>query len=152
VEHVIFVGCRDSCLVPPTFKDRQPCVTSNGRIFVTRGESEKRTYSLLVAQVMAEGRSHPIVDPSNYSALDPATKEIRVLEVAPGKPEDVIRCALKHVSLLDNLAPAYETISYCWGAPGEPAFIELNGEIVAVPASSEAAIRCMRYTDRPRIL
>lgn len=127
-----------------TFKDRQPCVTPNDiRIFVTRGESEKRTCSLLVVQVMPEGRSHPIVDASNYSTLDPATKEIRILEVAPGKPEGVIRCTLKHVSLLVHRAPAYETISYGWGAPGEPAFIELNGEVIAVPASSEAAIRCM---------
>lgn len=101
---------------------------------------------------MSEERAHPIIDPSNYRALDPAKKDIRVLEVAPGKAGDVIRCTLRHVSLLGEPAPVYETISYCWGAPGEPAYLELNGELVAVPASSEATIRRLRYTDRPRVL
>jgi len=47
---------------------------------------------------------------------------------------------------------AYETISYCWGAPRDPSTIELNGHLTPVPASSEAAVRRMRLSDRPRVL
>ncbi|KAF2821670.1 hypothetical protein CC86DRAFT_239357, partial [Ophiobolus disseminans] len=79
-------------------------------------------------------------------------QEIRLLVVAPGSPQDIVQCTLKQVSLLDQLPPEYETISYCWGAPKNPSFIELDGHEVPVPASSEAAVKRMRLMDRPRVL
>ena len=90
--------------------------------------------------------------PAQYEPLDPALKEIRVLEVAPASGDDIVECTMSPISLLDDPIPVYETISYSWGAPRAPSTIKLNGHLTSVPASSEAAIRRMRFSDRPRTL
>ncbi|KAI4918631.1 hypothetical protein J4E90_003018 [Alternaria incomplexa] len=94
---------------------------------------------------------------SPYEALPLSHEEIRVLEVAPGSGDDMIKCKMKRISLRTwrvrtRHVRAYETISYCWGAPRDPSTIELNGHLTPVPASSEAAVRRMRLSDRPRVL
>lgn len=90
--------------------------------------------------------------PNTYKPLDPSLKEIRILEVAPGAENDIVTCTLKHISLLDEWLPVYETISYCWGPPRKPSIIKLNGRSVPVPPSSEAAVRRLRHRDRERVL
>jgi hypothetical protein len=87
-----------------------------------------------------------------YMALNSALKEIRVLEVAPGTGLDIVTCTLKHISLLDNQVPCYETVSYCWGPIGAENIMKLNGFLISVPSSSEAAVRRMRFSDKPRVL
>jgi hypothetical protein len=87
-----------------------------------------------------------------YKDLDSSLKEIRLLEIGPGVGEDVLVCKLKHVSLLEDPAPIYETISYCWGAPRDPIFVKLDGYLVLVTPSSEAAVRRMRLQDQSRVL
>jgi len=89
---------------------------------------------------------------SPYEALPLSRGKIRVLEVAPASFGEPVECTMKRISLLDDPVPAYETISYCWGAPRHPSTIKLNGHQIHVPASSEAAIRRMRLSDRPRVL
>ncbi|CAN9413551.1 unnamed protein product [Alternaria alternata] len=88
--------------------------------------------------------------PSHYEPLDPTLKEIRILDVAPGIGDAVVECTMKCISLSRRFVPRYETISYCWGPPRAPSTIKLNGHLTSVPASSEAAIRRMRLSDRPR--
>ncbi|KAH8726435.1 heterokaryon incompatibility protein-domain-containing protein, partial [Phaeosphaeriaceae sp. PMI808] len=88
----------------------------------------------------------------NYESLSSANKEIRLLEVSPGVGSDTIRCTIKHVSLLEDLPPVYETVSYCWGSPNKISVIIIDGSVVPVPASSEASIRRMRLPSSPRIL
>jgi hypothetical protein len=90
--------------------------------------------------------------PISYKNLDSSLKEIRLLEVEPGVGDDMLVCRLKHASLLQKPAPIYETISYCWGAPRDPTSIELDGRVVSVTPSSEAAVRRMRLRDLPRVL
>jgi hypothetical protein len=90
--------------------------------------------------------------PISYKNLDSNSKEIRLLEVEPGAGDDILICKLKHVSLLQNSTPIYETISYCWGAPRDPTSIELDSRVVSVTPSSEAAVRRMRLRDEPRVL
>jgi hypothetical protein len=90
--------------------------------------------------------------PIPYKNLDSSLKEIRLLEVEPGVGDDILICKLKHVSLLENPAPIYETISYCWGAPRDLASIQLDGRVASVTPSSEAAVRRMRLCDEPRVL
>ncbi|KAH6866350.1 heterokaryon incompatibility protein-domain-containing protein [Alternaria rosae] len=90
--------------------------------------------------------------PSPYEALPLSQGEIRVLEVAPASFDEPVECTMKRVSLVDDPVPAYETISYCWGAPRDPSAIKLNGRQIHVPANSEAAVRRMRLSDRPRVL
>ncbi|KAB2100480.1 hypothetical protein AG0111_0g11323 [Alternaria gaisen] len=90
--------------------------------------------------------------PPQYEPLNPTSKEIRVLDVAPGVGDAIVECTMRRISLLDDPVPVYETISYCWGPPRAPSTIKLNGDLTSVPASSEAAIRRMRLSDRPRTL
>jgi hypothetical protein len=87
-----------------------------------------------------------------YRPLNSELKEIRLLEVAPGTADDIVSGTLKHVSLVDDPKPAYETISYCWGPARDHVFIMLDGRMVTVPPSSEAAVRRMRLSDKPRVL
>ncbi|KAF2726939.1 hypothetical protein EJ04DRAFT_570830 [Polyplosphaeria fusca] len=84
-----------------------------------------------------------------YQAIDSTNQQIRVLEIAPGVEDAVIRCTLKRVSLLDDPPPSFETISYCWGDAEIRAIIELNGEDFSVTANCVAALKRMRYADRP---
>jgi hypothetical protein len=103
-----------------------------------------------IIEAPLESQDIPIKSP--YIDLDSDRKEIRVLEVAPGPEEGIVTCTLKHVSLLDHPVPFYETISYCWESPGAVAPLILNGSMVSVPSSSEAAVRRMRFSDKPRVL
>jgi len=89
---------------------------------------------------------------SPYEALPLSQGEIRVLEVAPASFGEPVECTIKRISLLDDPVPCYETISYCWGPPRNASTIMLDGHLVEVPASSEAAVRRMRLSDRPRVL
>ncbi|KAI4678948.1 uncharacterized protein J4E88_006236 [Alternaria novae-zelandiae] len=89
---------------------------------------------------------------SPYEAPPLSQGEIRVLEVAPASFGEPVECTIKRISLLDDPVPCYETISYCWGPRRNPSTIMLNGHLVEVPASSEAAVRRMRLSDRPRVL
>ncbi|CAN9411705.1 unnamed protein product [Alternaria alternata] len=59
---------------------------------------------------------------------------------------------MRRISLRHEFVPIYETISYCWGPPRPPSTIRLNGHLTPVPASSEAALRRMRLSGRPRTL
>ncbi|CAN9216570.1 unnamed protein product [Alternaria alternata] len=90
--------------------------------------------------------------PAHYEPLDPTLKQIRVLEVAPGIGDEIVECTMKNISLRHRFVPIYETISYCWGTPRPPSTIKLNGHLTPVPTSSEAAIRRMRLSGRPRTL
>ncbi|KAI4663310.1 uncharacterized protein J4E78_003721 [Alternaria triticimaculans] len=97
--------------------------------------------------------SHPTsISLSPYEALPLTYGEIRVLEVAAASGGEILECNLKRISLLGHPVPCYESISYCWGPPGNLSTIILNGHLVEVPASSEAAVRRMRLSDRPRVL
>lgn len=90
--------------------------------------------------------------PSHLEALDPTLKEIRVLDIAPASGDGIVECMMNHISLLHHPVPVYETISYSWGLSRAPSIIKINGHMTTVPASSEAALRRMRPTDRPRVL
>jgi hypothetical protein len=89
---------------------------------------------------------------SPYNPLNSDLKEIRVLEVDPGVGNDMVVCKLKHISLLDNPVPYFETISYCWGSPTVRNHVNLNGTPTSVPWSSAAALRRLRFSDKPRVL
>jgi hypothetical protein len=89
---------------------------------------------------------------SPYTPLNSDLKEIRVLEVDSGVGNDMVVCKLKHISLLDNPVPYFETISYCWGSPTVRNHVNLNGTPTSVPWSSAAALRRLRFSDKPRVL
>lgn len=96
-------------------------------------------------------RSLESEDVSPYKPLSTKRPEICVLDIRPGSGEAMVECTMRQV-LLSKDHCQWETISYCWGQPRDPAYIKLNGCVVPVPASSEAAVRRMRLPDRPRTL
>ncbi len=55
--------------------------------------------------------------PSNglYQPLDNDKKEIRVLDVLPGRKNSPVRCHIKIISLADGArSPPYDALSYTW--------------------------------------
>ncbi|KAF1983513.1 HET-domain-containing protein, partial [Aulographum hederae CBS 113979] len=87
-----------------------------------------------------------------YKYLDPSRQEIRLLILAPGTADEPVRGTLRHVGLLEDPYPAYETVSYVWGDPTNRRAILLDGQERMVPASSKEVLRRMRYPDRERVL
>jgi hypothetical protein len=81
-----------------------------------------------------------------------STKEFRLLLLHPGRDGDPVRADLQLARLDGAIAPHYETISYCWGDPTDTATIYLDKKKSSVPASSIAALRCVRLPDRDRIV
>jgi hypothetical protein len=62
----------------------------------------------------------------HYRPLNHLRREIRLVELLPGKPGSRIAAKLLTVSLNDD--PVYDALSYCWGAP-RPAydiFVHIN--------------------------
>lgn len=111
---------------------------------------EKRTD---LQPTLADASSqHASVSRRPYRPLRHTVQEIRLLEVE-GRAQStssLIRCISKHVCLLDEAKPTYETVSYCWGDASDNREILLNGLLLAVPASAEHALRRLQHLDKPR--
>ncbi|KAI8629772.1 HET-domain-containing protein [Xylariaceae sp. FL1651] len=90
--------------------------------------------------------------PQLYRALNAERKGIRLLRLLPGAEGEPVEVLFQYASLLEP--PFYETISYCWGDATVRDEIRIgdDGVIIDVPASSAAALRCMRRTEKPRIV
>jgi hypothetical protein len=87
-----------------------------------------------------------------YEPLDRERKEIRLLTLQPGSGNAMLFCTLATAYLDTPTPPRYETISYVCGDQTVKATINLHGSEVRVPATSEAALRRMRRSDRSRTL
>jgi len=87
-----------------------------------------------------------------YCKLDRSAKEIRLLILEPGTGIDIIRCTLQHEDLDASPPPLYETVSYVCGDPNERAMIRLHGIRVEILATSQAALRHIRFKYKPRTL
>ena len=90
-------------------------------------------------------------DPALYRPLK-LWKEFRLLLLHAGKAGDPVQADLRLARLNGLIAPHYETISYCWGDPTITATIYLDKKESSVPASSIAALRCVRLPHRDRIV
>jgi hypothetical protein len=84
-----------------------------------------------------------------YEPLDRARKEFRLLTVCAGQEDEALQLHLAHATLSDP-AVVYETISYCWGDATARDSVIVNEQLVDVPASAAAALKCMREAERPR--
>ncbi|OQO12054.1 hypothetical protein B0A48_02693 [Cryoendolithus antarcticus] len=91
-----------------------------------------------------------MTDQYRYQALDPSRREIRILQVAPGRGLEPVRCNVYNVSFDDKQRPGYEAISYTWGQAGLTSELFLDGRPRVVPASADQALRRMRKTDGER--
>ena len=93
--------------------------------------------------------------PFEYRPLDCEDEQrIRLVHVRPGQKQDDIVCDLVHVSLA--AAPVYEAVSYTWATTDGDAslsqFIVCHGRRLAITKNCEAALRCVRRPNLPRVL
>jgi heterokaryon incompatibility protein (HET) len=77
---------------------------------------------------------------------------IRLIELEEGEPDSEISIRLLIAEL--DFAPQFEALSYVWGNPDptKRTPITCNGRQLNVTRNLHAALRRIRYTDRPRIL
>ena len=67
---------------------------------------------------------------SQYSQLDQARHEIRLLTILAGSEISEIKCTLEQVSFSD--CGPYFALSYCWSTAEEPRQIILNNERICI--------------------
>lgn len=78
-----------------------------------------------------------------YESLDSTQTQIRVLELHPGSPGNVVSCKTRVVSLHSN--PRYTALSYTWGDPSVTKKIQFNGKAdVLVTVNLAAALLRLR--------
>ncbi|KAL5313327.1 hypothetical protein ACEPPN_019060 [Leptodophora sp. 'Broadleaf-Isolate-01'] len=92
---------------------------------------------------------------SIYSDLRDERREIRLLFLNAGHPQDAIVATLMVTSLNwahEYWTPEYETLSYVWGDPLMTRAISLNDQPYHITENLEAALRSLRHAGRVRIL
>jgi hypothetical protein len=87
--------------------------------------------------------------PKKLSGGDEACT-IRLLNLHPGRPEDLICCDLQCVSLSET--PEYEAISYCWGTQAGAIEIRCDGRPFMITKELAAAFTKFRREDSNRLL
>ncbi|KAH8803395.1 hypothetical protein F5884DRAFT_506886 [Xylogone sp. PMI_703] len=78
------------------------------------------------------------------------SEQARILILEQGNYDDELRCRLKHVKLLQD--QQYEALSYTWGESDKQNTILCSGESIEVTPNLDAALRRLRFADRPRAL
>lgn len=96
---------------------------------------------------MVEAASQPS-NVSIYDALDPRSKQIRILQLIPGSFEDNIKC---RISVATVEAP-FEALSYVWGDPAHRETIEVQQQIMSITRNLDEALRHLRDTCETREL
>lgn len=86
----------------------------------------------------------------HYEPLDPARKEIRLLELYPGKPGSRVITRLFNVSLDEK--PIFEALSYTWGPPRPTYDIFVNGAKFPVGRNLRKALDDLRHASEPRVI
>jgi hypothetical protein len=83
--------------------------------------------------------------------LDKTRHEIRTITLLPGDETDSIQCILHKISLDDD-DPAYEALSYVWGASKNTEEIWLNEILTPVTQNLHIALLHLRHTEESRTL
>jgi len=83
-----------------------------------------------------------------YTQLDRSKKAIRLLTVAPGDPEEQIRCELTHADLDEQ--PSFIALSYTWDQAGGKDEIECCGTAIQVGKNLRNFLHCFRIWDEGR--
>ena len=90
---------------------------------------------------------------SPYKPIDSEHGEIRLLELLPGRSEDLIEMRLIQSKLaVDAPFQAYEALSYVWGKEMASCKAFLNGIAIAITSNLDCALRHLRLTMVPRVL
>lgn len=94
--------------------------------------------------------------------LAKSSLDIRVLDLLPGAPQDVIRIQIRRVTLPEKAweAPPYEALSYVWGDQNDASTASVTVEdqsgedigTITITENLNAALPYLRYRRRPRTL
>ncbi|KAH8722585.1 heterokaryon incompatibility protein-domain-containing protein [Phaeosphaeriaceae sp. PMI808] len=76
--------------------------------------------------------------------------QIRLLELHPGKPDEILTASMTTVDLLQ--APPFEALSYAWGGYNEHAAVKVNGKPLKINLGLFNALHTLRSQDSPRII
>lgn len=90
-----------------------------------------------------------------YSSLDEADDEIRLVTIRRGAGSAAIVLDLHHTYLRENeLAPSYEALSYTWGSAQDRVNVQIGDnkdDILSVTKNLDVALHHLRLPDRPRV-
>lgn len=85
--------------------------------------------------------------------LDSTKREIRVLDLLPGRSGDTLRAELRVISLDGNPAPSYEALSYTWGPAIQDRFLILHNAVkLPITDNLYDALQRLKRTVRKRTL
>ncbi|KAK3394954.1 heterokaryon incompatibility protein-domain-containing protein [Podospora didyma] len=91
--------------------------------------------------------------PYKYQPLNPSRHEIRLLEIAPGRPGSRVSCRMFPVSLTSSPPAEFDALSYVWGPPRPSYTITLGDDkAFVVGRNLRKALDDLRLPDQPRVL
>ncbi|RYO98665.1 hypothetical protein DL764_007024 [Monosporascus ibericus] len=163
MELVLSRGCRhvDWCTIPKT--SIEFCRSCGFALISTAGRPAEYTYAGIQVQprpgdTFDPARSPPLGARSyQYRPLDLVHgRQIRVLVLKAGQPDDPLRCGLEHVNLQQG--PIYEAVSYTWvDKKGDNSICRTiqcghNDQFIGITKNCEAALLRLRRRDADRRL
>lgn len=160
---VLSRGCRhvDWCTIPQT--STEFCKSCGFALIFDAGHPAKDAY----AEVQVQPRSGATFDPARKPPLGACSykypslnlvhgRQIRVLVLKAGQPDDPLRCELKHVNLQQG--PIYEAVSYTWAdEKGDDTICRKiqcghGDQFLGITKNCEAALLRLRKRDADRRL
>ncbi|RYC57312.1 hypothetical protein CHU98_g8895 [Xylaria longipes] len=85
-----------------------------------------------------------------FLPIDSSRGQIRLLEIAPGRVSEPIRCSYQIASFDENVP--YQTLSYVWGAMQGNRTITVEGTVAELTDNLFDALTCIRHETEPRHL
>ncbi|KAI1114135.1 HET-domain-containing protein [Nemania sp. NC0429] len=86
-----------------------------------------------------------------FLPIDSSQGQVRILNIAPGKPGDIIKCSYEVVNVDDDDA-AYETLSYVWGVMDGNRTAIIDGTKADLTDNLFAALTRIRHESETRRL
>ena len=87
-----------------------------------------------------------------YSPLNEALKEIRLLTLEPGDFSADLHVSIHHVVLSPENPPVYEALSYVWGTMKKLTAIKVGSSKIAITQNLAIVLPYLRYKDKTRTL
>lgn len=75
---------------------------------------------------------------------------IRIVNLYPGKGDEILRCSIQVVYLDDR--PSYEALSYVWGSTTPKRRLQLDNKWLSITTNLSAALHQLRLPDQTRSL
>jgi hypothetical protein len=90
--------------------------------------------------------------PTLYEPLNSKLKDIRLLELHPGKEDQDITCSLHPYQLGASFNSPYEALSYVWGSDKDKVPIKIGQHQLEITVNLATALRRLRNPETSRLL